>query len=61
MVNQWIESLKAWQMVGAAISWDASQLMMTSSASWDTMGVSYWCLQEHLLQNQPTQPSFAAR
>lgn len=74
VVIQGVESLKAWQMVGAAISWDASQLMMTSSSSWDTWwGVSHWW-QEHLLQNsfvtnldesvnssKPTQPSFAAR
>jgi len=36
MANQGLDSLKAWQVMGDAISWDSSHLMLPSSSSWDT-------------------------
>lgn len=47
MANQDVDSLKTWQVMGDAISWDASQPMLPTQLG-HTMGVSHWCLQECL-------------
>lgn len=59
MVSQGAESLAdggCCHLLGCFTADDDKQLQLGH-----LMGVSHWCLQEQLLQNQPTQPSFAAR